>query len=136
MGFERRGLTVVTLALVAAAAVAACGGDDPVEPGDPECVVPTTTSFVDSAEGRVVAANFGFFPEGITVRAGQTVRWIHCGPELDEHTVTSDGSSGPLDSGYFGKGQEFSFTFPAAGSYPYHCIPHASFMTGTVTVVP
>ena len=133
---ERRGIDLVALFLVVGAGVSSCASDDPVRPSDPDCVVPTTTSFVDSAQGRVVVKDFGFFPASITVRAGQTVRWVHCGPELDEHTVTSDGGAGPLSSDYFGKGESFSFTFNDAGTFPYHCIPHATFMTGTVTVVP
>lgn len=126
------------LVLVAVAPLAGCGGggDEPLQPTDPDCVVPATSSFVDSAGGRVVTRNFSFQPKDITVRAGQTVRWIHCGPEGDQHTVTSDGSGGPLASQYFGLKQEYSFTFSSTGSYPYHCIPHAGYMTGSVTVVP
>ena len=132
---ERRGIEVVAAALVAGGVAIACGGDNPVEPVRPECRRPTTSDFRDSAQARVVIGDFGFHPEAVTIRAGQTVRWIHCGPETDEHTVTSSGT-GPLDSPYLGLDEEFSFTFSNNGSYPYVCTPHATFMTGTVTVQP
>ncbi len=132
--------------LVAAAGLAvgigACGGSDktPTKPTvRAECRVPTTTSFVDSAQGRVVVGNFSFERAEIHVRAGQSVRWVHCGPETEAHTVTSDSinpGSGPLfDSGDIPKDQSYTRTFPTAGRFPYHCTPHPT-MVGVVVVEP
>lgn len=134
---ERRGLELVLAVLFAGGVITACG-DDPIRSTDPDCIVPTTSSFVDSAQGRVVVTNFSYAPENITVRAGQTVRWIHCGPETDAHTVTANAGSTtpPGASPYFERTEEYSYTFPAAGTFPYHCIPHEIGMTGSVIVVP
>jgi plastocyanin len=114
-----------------------CGKDDPTPPvGDPECVVPTVSNFVDSAQARVVIRNYSFQPASITIKAGQTVKWKHCGPELDAHTVTSDAAATQtLDSPFIPLNGTYSRTFDAAGSNPYHCTPHPD-MQGTVTVVP
>ncbi|MEM3032421.1 MAG: plastocyanin/azurin family copper-binding protein, partial [Nitrososphaerota archaeon] len=49
------------------------------------------------------------------------------------HTVTSD--QGLFDSGLFGQGMTWAFTFVRPGEYPYHCTPHP-WMTGTVNVAP
>jgi plastocyanin len=85
---------------------------------------PTPGGIVD------VAARDNFFdPAQITVPVGTTVRWRNLG--ANQHTTTSD--SGVWDSGVLNPGQEFSFTFNAQGSYPYHCNIHPG-MTGLVTV--
>ena len=134
---ERRGLELVLAVLFAGGVATACG-DEPTRSIDPDCVIPTTTSFVDSAQGRVVVTNFSYAPANITIKAGQTVRWIHCGPENDGHTVTADAGAAtpPGNSGEFVRTEEYSYTFPSTGTFPYHCIPHEVGMEGTVTVVP
>jgi len=72
---------------------------------------------------------FAFSPGDLTITTGTTVRWTN----LDgvAHTSTSDGAG--WDSGSLANGQDYSFTFTTAGSYPYHCTFHPS-MTATVTV--
>ena len=103
---------------------------------DPECVTPTVTNFVDSAQARVVIKNYTFLPASITIKAGQAVTWKHCGPEPDQHTVTSDAGSPPLlDSPFFGPNGTYTKTFAAAGQNPYHCTPHPD-MQGTIIVQP
>ena len=80
-----------------------------------------------------------FDPTTIDVAAGSTVVWDNSGQ--GEHTVTSD--AGVFDSGqeksqWLNPGQTFSFTFPQAGTYPYHCALHGAAggigMSGTVVV--
>ena len=73
-------------------------------------------------------------PASITIKAGQTVKWKHCGPEQDQHTVTSDAGS-LLDSPFFGPNGTYTKTFAAAGTNPYHCTPHPD-MQGTIIVTP
>jgi plastocyanin len=125
------------LALTVILAVAgACGGKDSTAPiTDPECVIPTVTNFVDSAVARVVITDFAFHPASITIKAGQTVKWKHCGPEVDQHTVTADAGT-LLDSPYLSKGATYTKLFDVAGTNPYHCIPHDGYMAGTVIVQP
>ncbi|MCP1716220.1 glucose/arabinose dehydrogenase/plastocyanin [Methanocalculus alkaliphilus] len=74
--------------------------------------------------------NFAFQPQSITIEAGTTVIWTNSDPV--DHTVTS--TEGIFDSGLFGKGEEFEYTFNEPGTYPYFCIPHPQ-MTGEVIVL-
>lgn len=70
-----------------------------------------------------------FFPNSITVHAGDTVKWVNHG--LQPHTVTAD--SGLFDSGPIASQKAYAVAFPNVGTFPYHCTIHAS--TGTVVVV-
>lgn len=117
--------------------VSSCGGKDgPTPPvADPECVTPTVTDFRDSTVARVVVKNYAFLPASITIKAGQSVKWKQCGPELDPHTATSDPGAAEAFDGDLGPKAVFTKVFTVAGSNPYHCSPHPE-MTGTVTVVP
>ncbi|MEM2237730.1 MAG: plastocyanin/azurin family copper-binding protein [Candidatus Caldarchaeum sp.] len=75
-----------------------------------------------------------YSPARVKVLAGynSTVIWINMEKVNVAHTVTSD--QGLFDSGLFGAGERWVFTFVRAGIYPYHCTPHP-WMVGTVTVV-
>lgn len=70
-----------------------------------------------------------YVPATITVEAGTTIKWIN--KDNLGHTVTSDNNL--FDSGTLNQNGTFSQSFPAAGTYAYHCIPHP-FMTATVVV--
>lgn len=83
-------------------------------------------------------AEFAFFPGDLTVTAGTTVTWVN--EDAVVHTVTSGSSNGSLgeadgifDSGLFGAGESFEFTFTEPGTYSYFCTPHP-WMQATVTV--
>jgi plastocyanin len=101
-------------------AMAACGGSST---GTGTCGQSGANANVNATDTKV------FSPNGTTITHGQSVCWQNNGTV--SHTVTSnDGTSfnSPL-----GPGQTFVQTFPAAGSFPYHCTIHPT-MTGTVTV--
>ncbi|MEI6127480.1 MAG: plastocyanin/azurin family copper-binding protein [Pseudomonadota bacterium] len=90
---------------------------------------------VQAATFQVEMINFAFQPKELTVSPGDTVTWkIKAGI----HTTTSGAScaaDGIWDSGSLSAGQSFSFTFAAAGNYPYFCIPHCALgMTGMIIV--
>ncbi|MDH3832353.1 MAG: cupredoxin family copper-binding protein [Gammaproteobacteria bacterium] len=70
-----------------------------------------------------------FVPEKITVKPGTKVTWVH-GSQMP-HTIS--GNADGLRSGTLYKGQQFSHTFNAEGSYNYICGLHPS-MTGSVVV--
>ena len=103
-----------------------------------------STGTARPCEGRgadfVVDATDGqrFSPSNLTISAGQTVCWQNRGTLF--HTVTSDDGPGSGDDGTafnsnLASGAFFVHTFAAAGSFPYHCIPHlANGMVGTITV--
>ena len=126
--------TVVAAIVIAFGIAAACSCDDPTPVGPKgDCILPTTSNFVDSAQGRVVIVGNSFNPTSITVRKGMSVKWIYCErANSDPHTVTSD--AGLWDSGLLTSGATFSRAFPTVGSFAYHCIPHPE-MQAAVTVV-
>jgi plastocyanin len=74
----------------------------------------------------------------MTVEIGTTVSWSN--RDLVVHTVTSGTSNGTVgnadgvfDSGLFGGGEDFSYTFTEVGTVSYFCTPHP-WMRGTITV--
>lgn len=77
---------------------------------------------------------FAFSPASLEVTAGTTVQWTN---EDDiEHSVTSGAppeGDAVFDSGFFTKGQVYSYTFSEPGTYAYFCMRHNS-MLGTVVV--
>jgi plastocyanin len=86
-----------------------------------------------------VSLDWGMSDNGYVteINVGDTVTWTMVGMS---HTVTSTDSvesnvmtRDPMDSGFFGAGDSWSFTFTEAGTFTYRCDPHAS-MTGTVVV--
>ncbi len=95
------------------------GADVPVTVSD-QVVSPAFSLQVLSDEAEVEIEGFQFRPRLLLIRAGAEVKWSN----KDEvaHTATSD--TGLWDSGYLGKGEEFTFTFTEPGVYPYYCIPH------------
>jgi plastocyanin len=84
------------------------------------------------------AAEYAFYPGDLTVPVGTTVTWSN--QDAVVHTVTSGTSDGLVgaadglfDSGLFGGGETFSYTFEEAGTFRYFCTPHP-WMRATVTV--
>jgi plastocyanin len=123
--------------LVSPAATAAggtiTGGVDQPSAGAtqaPATAAPATTGQggpSGSAES-VAISGFAFAPASISVAVGTTVTWTN--DDAATHTVTAAG--GTFDSGNLSRGQTFSRTFDAAGTFTYQCSIHPS-MTGTVT---
>jgi plastocyanin len=108
-------LVLIVSILVAALAVSAGCGKKAKK------ISPTTTG------SEVKIANFAFNPGEITVTLGTEVTWIN--EDSTVHTVTDT----DLDSGEIKPGESFKYTFPAPGTYEYHCSIHPS-MTGKVVV--
>lgn len=87
-----------------------------------------------------------FVPAAVTIRAGQSVRWVN--DDAATHTVTTDPSqvaneedvqipSGakPFNSNSVGKGKSFEQKFEVPGTYQYACAPHeGDKMVGKVVV--
>lgn len=89
-----------------------------------------TDDSASMSEGaEVEIEDFAYAPATITVKVGTTVTWTN--KDTVRHTVTAD--NGLFDSGLFGKGESFSYTFTEAGTYSYFCIPH-TYMKGVVVV--
>src|SRR5512141_3129273 len=71
----------------------------------------------------VEMVNYEFAPRDSTVQVGDTITWTNL--DQDFHTSTSGNNGAPSglwDSGLFGPGGSFSFTFNVApGRYDYYC---------------
>jgi plastocyanin len=101
----------------------------------------TNSSAPDSAE--VTLAGNEFAPEEVTVKMGGTVTWRH-NDAAARHTVTSDDGvwdshpqcANPVTilSDCMDNGDTYDQTFPAVGTFSYHCKIHPE-MTGVVNVV-
>jgi len=79
-------------------------------------------------ELKVTIDNFTFTPPELKVKVGDTVTWTN--HDDIPHTAVSAGRfrSRPMDTD-----NTFSFTFTAAGDYPYFCSIHPH-MTGMIKV--
>ena len=114
------------------AVVSACGGSSATQApvasvSAPAGAAPTCASGLGTGQ-QVAAAATAFTPNTSAVSAGGTVTWTNGDPV--SHTVTFN--NGP-DCGNLATAASITVTFPAAGTYAYHCKIHPS-MTGTVTV--
>ncbi len=75
-----------------------------------------------------------FVPQCVTVPPGTAVKWVNY--DDVSHQVQSDVTEPEellFRSEYLQPGDEFSHTFQAAGTNPYHCAVHPH-MVGSVTV--
>jgi plastocyanin len=81
-----------------------------------------------AADTTVMIDNFTFEPAQLTVKVGTTVTWKN--RDDIPHTVVS---AGKFRSKAMDTDDSYSFTFTAAGDYPYFCSLHPH-MTGTIKV--
>jgi plastocyanin len=94
----------------------------------------SSTSPANSCGSSGAAANVNatgsnqFSSSHVTITHGQTVCWQNSSTVL--HTVTDDGGAFDVN---LPVGNVFTHTYPAAGTFNYHCKIHSG-MTGTVTV--
>ncbi len=70
-----------------------------------------------------------YVPDQVSIRAGQTVRWVN--NDQIEHTVTGD----DFDSGEIAPGESYDRIFADKGEEKYMCTIHPDRMQGTVTIV-
>jgi plastocyanin len=86
------------------------------------------------AGSQITIANYKFEPKKLTVTEGTTVTWNN---KEGVHTVKSDTDA--FISKTLKPGDNFSYQFTKAGTYPYHCTFHGSSggekMAGTIVVV-
>jgi hypothetical protein len=80
----------------------------------------------------VLSMDAGFVIKTVKLKKqGNAVKWVFLGPS--NHTVTDASGMGLFDSGTHGLVSYYSFSFVAAGSYPYKDKLHSS-IKGTVKV--
>jgi plastocyanin len=80
-------------------------------------------------EHLVSIKDFQYGPGEITIKKGDTIKWVN--QDDMPHTVTA--SSGKIESGNMDKGKEFSHIFDKSGNYEYTCTYHPG-MTAKVKV--
>lgn len=112
---QRTALRVIILSVLLFGFAAGCDKDDNNSGGG------------NPGSNEVWIQNSSFNPSNRTVSAGTTVTWTN--KEGTVHTVTGTG----FNSGNLANNATFSFTFPVAGTFPYHCTIHPT-MAGTITV--
>lgn len=85
---------------------------------------------------QVEVSNFKFNPKNLTINVGDTVVWTNIQGTHNVDGLTSTFPDNPESFGNsVGSDWVYSFVFTKAGTYDYHCDPHASSgMTGTITV--
>jgi amicyanin len=79
----------------------------------------------------VAMKGYAFAPASLTVPAGSTVTWTN--QDTAPHDVKTTSGPVSIHSPMLNKGQSWSFTFTAAGSYGYYCTVHPD-MTAGITV--
>jgi plastocyanin len=141
VGMKR--LPLLLLAVLALAAAGCGGGSDdnntsanPSNNGSPSGSAPdtrtseNTTSTETATSGGTVTIdmkNIAFDPTSVTVKVGQTVKWVN--EDDAPHNVVG----GPLKSKTFGKGGSFEYTPKKAETISYVCTIHPG-MKATLTV--
>jgi len=117
-------VATVTLSAVVLATVFLVGGCGSSDQGST-----VTTASSDASGPQVTIVNHSFDPATVTIDVGETLTWVN--QDGPKHDVAAD--NGEFASQALSTGESFSFTFTAAGTYPYHCGIHPD-MTATVIV--
>ncbi|MFF1568690.1 plastocyanin/azurin family copper-binding protein [Streptomyces sp. NPDC058293] len=86
----------------------------------------------NAADYTIEIKNMAFAQPKLTVKVGQTVKWVN--EDTAPHTVTTTSGPAKLDSGNLQKGDSWSYTFTKAGTYKYYCAVHPD-MTASITVI-
>ncbi|MFF0163324.1 plastocyanin/azurin family copper-binding protein [Streptomyces sp. NPDC005263] len=86
-----------------------------------------------AASYSVTMKGYAFSPANLTVPVGSTVTWTN--QDTAPHDVKTTSGPVSIHSPMLNKGQSWSFTFTAAGTYGYYCTVHPN-MTAGITVRP
>jgi len=93
----------------------------------------SSTSSIPTDEKLISMKNDKFSPATITIRKGEAITWVNDDTKI--HTATSDMDEGGWNTGDIAPAAARSIIFHTAGTYPYHCVYHASMgMRGTIIV--
>ncbi|MCX5333596.1 MULTISPECIES: cupredoxin family copper-binding protein [unclassified Streptomyces] len=85
-----------------------------------------------AASYRVAMQGYAFAPASLTVHVGSTVTWTN--GDTAPHDVKTTSGPVAIHSPMLDKGQSWTYTFTAAGSYGYYCTVHPD-MTARITVL-
>lgn len=123
-----RGADALAAGVIVALAMA-CGGSDATSPPTPP--TPPATICTPGNGTVCMTKSNTFDPASMTVAAGTTVTWMN-GTGVT-HNVTFDTPGSPPNIANFASGAQ-NATFPAKGTYAYHCTIHGASMSGAITV--
>lgn len=135
---DMKNLSLV-LPLIAALVVAGCVGQTGTAGiGEEDAGTTTTTEDGQTVVKETTSAktvtveikNFEFTTPVVTIKKGDTVKWIQ--RDSVGHTVTSDNNAWE-SSPVLKNGETFEQTFAESGTFTYHCTPH-QYMKGKVIV--
>ncbi len=87
---------------------------------------------VDGKMHEVDILKFKFSPKIITIKSGDTVRWVNK-ERRQYHSIWFESLGEPEPDDYFFPGETFERQFDAAGSFLYRCGPHPK-MQATIIV--
>jgi plastocyanin len=129
-----RSLPLVVASLFLASVVGCSGGYSSPAPSPSPTPSPAPSPSVPSSAvsipmGASTLGRAAYNPASLTVDVGTSVTWTNT--DIVSHTSTSDASG--WDSGVVPPGGQFSFVFPTAGTFSYHCAIHPG-MVGSVVV--
>ena len=133
-----------------------CAGAGGFGGGTPPQAAPQTWSVTTGGSSQLEAIQaLDYYPNAITVHAGDTVRWNNqtsiphsvsipiAGqtppggpPDMAPVGGTTFDNSAYISSGFLVKGSSYAVTFTVPGTYRIFCIVHQPEMTGTVVVLP
>jgi plastocyanin len=129
-------ITPLLFAVVALVA-AGCGSSNNSSSSSSASSAPATTTGSTSTSGGTAAPsgktvtidmkNIQFNPKDVTVKVGETVKWVN--QDSVPHNVTG----GPMHSPTFGQGGTFTYKATKAGKISYVCTIHPG-MTATLNV--
>ncbi|MDX6658497.1 MAG: hypothetical protein QOH62_3290 [Solirubrobacteraceae bacterium] len=129
-------IPLLILALLALTAAGCGSSSNSSSSSSGSSSTPATTTGAATSSGGTAAKsgtvtidmqNIAFNPKTVTVKVGQTVKWVN--KDDVPHNVTG----GPLKSSTFNKGGSYAYTPKKAGTISYVCTIHPG-MTGTLTV--
>ncbi|HJZ76542.1 MAG TPA: plastocyanin/azurin family copper-binding protein [Vicinamibacterales bacterium] len=95
----------------------------------PSTTSPTRGTSVSIVSGSSNLTTTAYAPNPVSVPVGGTVTWMN----NDSVAHNSVSNTGVWNSSTIAPGGTYSYTFPTAGSFSYHCSIHPG-MVGTVTV--
>ena len=127
-------LSLRFVASMTLALAVACGDYSPTPTAPTPAPSPTPapggpSSAITIPMGAEFLGNRAFSPAELEIAVGTTVTWRNT--DSTSHTSTSDATG--WNSAIIAPGGQFSFSFQAAGTFPYHCTIHPG-MVGTVVV--
>ncbi len=114
------------MALVAATALAGCGGGGSSDAGSTGGSTPTGGAVAGDA---ISIKDFLYAPMVLKAKVGQDITVTN--EDRAPHTITADDKS--FDSGDLQQGKVFTFKVDKAGTYTYICSIH-QYMKGTLEV--